>query len=78
MGCPMDYPAEIDLRPTLGRAGRRRAADPRGLPRPVGAAIDRVWAGLLPYTPDTAPIIDELEPGLFGASVTSTATRWGR
>jgi glycine/D-amino acid oxidase-like deaminating enzyme len=67
MGCPMDYPAEIDLRPTLAglaAAARRIHEDFPGL---SNAAIDRTWAGMLPFTSDTAPIIDELEPGLFGA-----------
>ena len=32
------------------------------------APVDRVWAGLLPYTPDTLPIIDEAAPGLYLAS----------
>ena len=29
------------------------------------APVDRVWAGVLPFTSDTAPIIDEPIPGLF-------------
>jgi glycine/D-amino acid oxidase-like deaminating enzyme len=66
-GCPMDYPAEIDMRPTLAgvaAAARRINEDFPGL---SGAAIDRTWAGMLPFTSDTAPIIDQLEPGLFAA-----------
>jgi glycine/D-amino acid oxidase-like deaminating enzyme len=27
-----------------------------------------VWAGVLPYTTDLAPVIDEVRPGLFVAS----------
>jgi glycine/D-amino acid oxidase-like deaminating enzyme len=67
MGCPMDYPEEIDLRPTLAglaAAARRIHEDFPGL---SNAAIDRTWAGMLPFTSDTAPIIDEIEPGLFAA-----------
>jgi glycine/D-amino acid oxidase-like deaminating enzyme len=66
-GCPMDYPAEIDMRPTLAgvaAAARRISEDFPGL---SGAAIDRTWAGMLPFTSDTAPIIDQLEEGLFAA-----------
>ena len=68
LGCPMDYPSELDDAPTLEgllATARAIAVDFPGL---RGAPIDRVWAGLLPYTPDTLPIIDEPAPGLFIAS----------
>lgn len=68
MGCPMDYPPEIDFRPTLSGLGctvRSISADFPGL---ADAPIDRVWAGVLPYTTDMAPVIDEVRPGLFVAS----------
>ena len=32
------------------------------------APIDRVWAGVLPYTADLAPVIDEVVPGLVVAA----------
>ena len=31
-------------------------------------AIDRMWAGVLPFTSDLVPIIDEISPGLFVAA----------
>jgi glycine/D-amino acid oxidase-like deaminating enzyme len=30
--------------------------------------IVRMWAGVLPYTSDQLPIVDEVEPGLFLAA----------
>jgi glycine/D-amino acid oxidase-like deaminating enzyme len=68
LGCPMDYPATLDLAPTLeGIAVTARAIvdDFPGLRR---ASVDRVWAGLLPFTTDTLPIVDEVRPGLFVAA----------
>jgi len=68
LGCPMDYPSELDDAPTLEGllATARAVAD--DFPGLRNAPIDRVWAGLLPYTPDTLPIIDEAAPGLYLAS----------
>jgi glycine/D-amino acid oxidase-like deaminating enzyme len=68
LGLPMDYPAELDARPTLeGLAAivRAVATDFPGLRR---APVDRAWAGLLPYTPDTMPVIDRAAPGLIVAA----------
>jgi glycine/D-amino acid oxidase-like deaminating enzyme len=68
LGLPMDYPAELDARPTLeGLAAivRAVATDFPGL-RTV--PVDRTWAGLLPYTPDTLPVIDRAAPGLIVAA----------
>jgi len=68
LGCPMDYPTELDMTPTIeGLAVTAQAAleDFPGLRR---SPVDRVWAGLLPFTTDTAPVIDEIRPGLFIAS----------
>jgi glycine/D-amino acid oxidase-like deaminating enzyme len=31
-------------------------------------AIDRMWAGVLPFTSDQVPIVDEVRPGLFLAA----------
>jgi glycine/D-amino acid oxidase-like deaminating enzyme len=68
LGCPMDYPVELDATPTLeGLAVTAQAAleDFPGLRR---SPIERTWAGLLPYTTDTAPVIGEIRPGLLVAS----------
>jgi glycine/D-amino acid oxidase-like deaminating enzyme len=67
LGCPMDYPAEIDLRPTLAGIAATAIRISEDFPGLVNAPIDKTWAGMLPYTADTAPIIDEIEPGLFAA-----------
>jgi glycine/D-amino acid oxidase-like deaminating enzyme len=68
LGCPMDYPAEVDLRPTLAGIGAIAQAVAVDFPGLADAPVDRVWAGVLPYTTDLAPVIDEAEPGLFVAS----------
>jgi glycine/D-amino acid oxidase-like deaminating enzyme len=68
LGCPMDYPPTLDLEPTLeGVAVTARAIidDFPGLRR---AYVDRVWAGLLPFTTDTLPLIGEARPGLWVAA----------
>jgi len=67
MGCPMDYPREIDLRPTLAGIHATAVRMSEDFPGLMNAPIDRTWAGMLPFTADTAPIIDEIEPGLFAA-----------
>lgn len=68
LGCPMDYPAELnhaaDLR-GLEATLRRVREDFPGLHH---APVDRVWAGVLPFTSDMAPIIDEVAPGLILAA----------
>lgn len=68
LGCPMDYPAEIDLRPTLEGVFRTLQAIARDFPGLQHAPLDRMWAGMLPFTSDTVPIIDEARPGLFLAA----------
>lgn len=65
MGCAMDYPDEIDLRPTVEGLARSLQSIVQDFPGLSGVAVDRVWAGVLPFTTDTAPIIDEPIPGLF-------------
>lgn len=65
MGCAMDYPDKIDMRPTVEGLARSLQAIAQDFPGLRNVAIDRVWAGVLPYTTDTAPIIDEPKPGLF-------------
>jgi glycine/D-amino acid oxidase-like deaminating enzyme len=68
IGCPMDYPAEVDLFPTLD--GLKAIADDiiADFPGLRKAGIDRVWAGVLPFTSDMAPVIDEIAPGLIVAA----------
>lgn len=68
LGCPMDYPSELDDAPTLEGLLATARAVAEDFPGLRDAPIDRVWAGLLPYTPDTLPVIDEPQPGLFLAS----------
>jgi glycine/D-amino acid oxidase-like deaminating enzyme len=68
LGCPMDYPAGLDARPTLAGIGAISEAISADFPGLADAPIERAWAGLLPYTSDTVPVIDEAEPGLFVAS----------
>jgi glycine/D-amino acid oxidase-like deaminating enzyme len=68
VGCPMDYPAGLDDRPTLAGVGLIAEAIAADFPALADAPIERAWAGLLPYTSDTVPIIDEAEPGLFVAA----------
>ncbi len=68
MGCAMDYPDEIDLRPTVEGLARSLQSIVQDFPGLRDVAVDRVWAGILPFTSDTAPIIDEPVPGLFLAS----------
>ncbi|MGH1524080.1 NAD(P)/FAD-dependent oxidoreductase [Leifsonia sp. L25] len=68
LGCPMDYPSDVDLSPTL--SGIRATAENIGddFPGLKDAPIDRIWAGVLPFTSDMVPIIDEASPGLIVAA----------
>lgn len=68
LGCPMDYPAELDLRPTLAGLAATAAAIVEDFPGLRDAPVSRTWAGLLPYTSDTIPVIDSPLPGLTIAS----------
>ena len=68
LGCPMDYPAELDQRPTLAGLAAIVHAFGEDFPGLRNAPVSRFWAGLLPYTMDTAPVIDSPLPGLFVAS----------
>jgi glycine/D-amino acid oxidase-like deaminating enzyme len=68
IGCPMDYPADIDMRPTLAGLAAAARAISDDFPGLAKAPVSRVWAGVLPYTTDSAPIIDEASPGLFIAA----------
>jgi glycine/D-amino acid oxidase-like deaminating enzyme len=68
LGCPMDYPAELDATPTLEGLAVLSAAIQQDFPGLRGAPVDRMWAGLLPFTTDTLPVIDEVRPGLVVAA----------
>jgi glycine/D-amino acid oxidase-like deaminating enzyme len=65
IGCATDYPPDLDPHPTL--AGIAQIADglAADFPSLRGASITRAWAGMLPFTSDQAPVIDEVLPGLF-------------
>ena len=65
IGCATDYPGELDAHPTL--AGLAQIADglTADFPSLRDVPITRTWAGLLPFTSDHAPVIDEVMPGLF-------------
>jgi glycine/D-amino acid oxidase-like deaminating enzyme len=67
-GCPMDYPDELDYRPTVAGIEMMTRAVRQDFPALADAPIDRVWAGILPYTTDMAPVIGEVAPSLFVAS----------
>jgi glycine/D-amino acid oxidase-like deaminating enzyme len=68
LGCPMDYPREVTHEVTL--SGLRDTATAIGddFPGLRDVGIDRVWAGVLPFTSDLVPIVDEVTPGLFVAA----------
>jgi glycine/D-amino acid oxidase-like deaminating enzyme len=68
LGCPMDYPDELDLRPTLAGIEMTTRAVREDFPGLADAPIERVWAGVLPYTTDMAPVIGEVAAGLYIAS----------
>src|SRR5207237_115 len=55
LGCPMDYPATLDMRPTLEGVAQTLRAIQEDFPGLRKAPIARVWAGLLPYTPGPPP-----------------------
>jgi glycine/D-amino acid oxidase-like deaminating enzyme len=65
VGCATDYPGELDAQPTL--AGLAQIADglTEDFPSLRDVPITRTWAGILPFTSDQAPVIDEVAPGLF-------------
>jgi glycine/D-amino acid oxidase-like deaminating enzyme len=67
MGCPMDYPGYNES-PSLEGVGITAAVIASHLPRLHSASVQNVWAGLLPATPDTLPIIDRV-PGHDGLIV---------
>jgi glycine/D-amino acid oxidase-like deaminating enzyme len=68
LGCPMDYPPALDHRPTTAGIEMIARSVREDVPALAGAPIDRVWAGVLPYTTDMAPVIGEVAPNLLVAS----------
>ncbi len=67
LGCPMDFPG-LDDRPTVGGIAMALAILSENLPAIRGLAIERIYAGLLPETPDALPIIDTA-PGIEGLAI---------
>jgi glycine/D-amino acid oxidase-like deaminating enzyme len=64
LGCPMDFPG-LDDRPTVAGLAMTLAILSERLPGIRALAVNRVWAGLLPQTPDALPIIGPV-PGAEG------------
>lgn len=64
LGCPMDFPG-LDARPTVAGIGLTLAILAERMPPVADLAIERIWAGLLPQTPDALPILGPV-PGLEG------------
>jgi glycine/D-amino acid oxidase-like deaminating enzyme len=68
IGCPMDYPEELDQRPTFAGLAAIVHGFELDFPGLRNVPISRMWAGLLPYTSDTLPVIDSPMPGLVVAA----------
>ena len=64
LGCPMDFPG-LDDRPTVAGIALTLAVLAENMPAIRGLAIERLYAGLLPETPDALPVLDP-EPGVEG------------
>ena len=64
LGCPMDFPG-LDDRPTVAGIGLTLAVMAERMPPVADLAVERVWAGLLPQTPDALPVLGPV-PGLEG------------
>lgn len=69
LGCPMDFPGHV-WQPDLEGVGTICRALPEAIPALRGARFEAAWAGLLPHTPDSLPVIDELpdHPGVLVAA----------
>jgi glycine/D-amino acid oxidase-like deaminating enzyme len=65
LGCATDYPDDLDPTPTLAGLAQIAEGFARDFPSLRNVPVTRAWAGLLPFTSDQAPIIDEVAPGLF-------------
>jgi glycine/D-amino acid oxidase-like deaminating enzyme len=70
IGCPMDYPDQLDDRMPAG--GLKLAIDSllRTFPNYRTLGVEKAWTGLVPATADSLPILDEVEelPGLILAT----------
>jgi len=64
LGCPMDFPG-LDDRPTVAGLALTLAVLSDAMPPIKSLAVERIWAGLLPQTPDALPIIGPV-PGVEG------------
>jgi glycine/D-amino acid oxidase-like deaminating enzyme len=64
LGCPMDFPG-LDDRATVAGLGLTLTVLADHLPALRDVAVSRVWAGLLPQTPDALPILGRT-PGIEG------------
>jgi glycine/D-amino acid oxidase-like deaminating enzyme len=65
LGCATDYPDDLDPAPTLAGLAQIAAGFAADFPALRNVPITRSWAGILPFTSDQAPVIDEVLPGLF-------------
>ena len=68
IGCPMDYPDAVTHDVTLKGLRDISLAIIDDFPGLRDVAIDRMWAGVLPFTSDQHPIVDFVRPGLFLAA----------
>jgi glycine/D-amino acid oxidase-like deaminating enzyme len=68
IGCPMDYPDAVTHDVTLKGLRDIALAIIDDFPGLRNVAIDRMWAGVLPFTSDQHPIVDFVRPGLFLAA----------
>jgi glycine/D-amino acid oxidase-like deaminating enzyme len=68
IGCPMDYPDAVTHDVTLTGLRDIALAIIDDFPGLRDVAIDRMWAGVLPFTSDQHPIVDFVRPGLFLAA----------
>jgi len=68
IGCPMDYPDAPNHDVTLSGLRDIALAIIGDFPGLRDVAIDRMWAGVLPFTSDQVPIVDEVRPGLYVAA----------
>ncbi|WP_190813050.1 NAD(P)/FAD-dependent oxidoreductase [Saccharopolyspora pogona] len=67
-GCPMDYPADVDMSASVSGLRKVLQYIEQDFPSLAGTALDRFWAGVLPFTSDMVPIVDTVLPGLFVAA----------
>jgi glycine/D-amino acid oxidase-like deaminating enzyme len=70
LGCPMDYPDTIDNSATFG--GMKLLIDTflGHFPHYGSLGMERAWSGVFAGTPDSLPIVDEVDeiPGLYLAT----------